>query len=256
MLRCIYMLRYRILFLLVLLVSLAQGAQAADTEVPAGFAPGPVWLSQSDPIAGNTVRLYTVVYNSSPTAIEGSVTFAVGATALGSIPFSLDAGESAIKSVTWTAQEGTHEFSAHISGVIERGTKVTATVERAATTPLSITILPAPPKPIALEAVDTAEAIVASSTPTIASVVSLTTAATESMRKAGESYLASLTNQASSTSATSTSTPVAKTNYTQKAAAIALPLFRYPALFYPFFLLLILLVLWVVAKKLRNPKKR
>ncbi len=246
------MLRYRIILFLVLLVSFAQSAQAANIDVPAGFAPGPVWLSQSNPIAGNTVRLYTVVYNSSPTAIEGSVTFTVGDTALGSTPFSLDAGESTIKSITWIAQEGTHEFSAHISGVIERSTKVTATVERAATPPLSITILPTPPKPAVLAVVDTAETVAASSTPSIASVVSLTTAATESLRKTGESYLASLTNEASSTSASSTSTPVA----TQKAALIALPLFRYPALFYPFFLLLILLVFWVVAKKLRNPKKR
>lgn len=248
--------RLRIILLLLILVSIAQSAQAADTDVPAGFAPGPVWLSQSTPTAGNSVRLYTVVYNSSPTAIEGSVTFMVDGSALGSVPFSLDAGESAIKSVTWTAQEGTHEFSAHISGVIERSTKVTATVERAVTIPLSITILPAPPKPVALEAIDSAEAVVASSTPVIASMVSATTATTESLRKAGESYLTSLANAASSTIPTSTSTPVVKTDFTQKAAIFALPLFRYPALFYPFFLFLILLVLWIIAKKLRNPKKR
>lgn len=234
------------LFLLTLM-TLSSGVRAAGTDVPAGFAPGPVWLSQSTPTAGNTVRLYTVVYNSSLTAIEGSVTFMVDKTELGSVPFSLDAGESTIKSVDWNAEEGTHEFSAHISGVIERSTKVTATVERAVAAPLSITILPPQPQP---KAVDTEEAT-ATSTPTIASMVSAATKTTESLRTAGEAYLTSLVQGAGETDSEPT-----KQNYTKQAATWALPLFRYPALFYPFFLLLIFLAFWILAKRLRNPKRR
>jgi len=244
----------------IIVLSIATIAQAAEISVPAGFAPGPVWLSQSAPSAGNTVRLYTVVYDSSPTAIEGSVTFKVDGISLGSTAFSLDAGESVIKSITWVAEEGTHEFSAEISGVIERKTKITATVERAATAPLSITVLPAGPKSAALEAVDTAQIVVASSTPVVASIVSATTNATESLRKAGESYFTSLTTsnpQSSSSPATSTSTTEqVEGGVSQKIAKIVLPLFHYPALFYPFFLLLILLALWILAKRLRNPKRR
>ncbi len=249
------------------------GVHSALAAVPAGFAPGPVWLSQNAPLSGNTVRIYTVVYDGSTTAIEGSVTFKIDGTSVGSSPFSLEPGESAIESVSWTATEGIHQVSAEITSAIDKKTKEAATIEHTTTTILSVTVGPEAPKAPALEAIDTAQSAVASSTPVVAGVVAATTATTESIRKAGETYLANLAGEAPvKTIATTTkpkgsvlgaatevpeeATPPSETGIMQKVAKVLLPLFRYPALFYPVFLFLILFLFWLIGKRLRNPKKR
>jgi hypothetical protein len=96
----------------------------------------------------------------------------------------------------------------------------------------------------------------------------------DSIRKAGESYLATHAGEATKavievTSKTKNSVLGAETealeeevfipieeSWTQKVAKAVLPLFRYPALFYPVFLLLIVVTFWLVTKRLRNPKRR
>ena len=256
--------------LLISSIFLIAGAHLAQAAVPAGFAPGPVWLSQSAPLSGSLVRIYTVVHDGSSTALEGSVTFKIDGAAIGSSPFSLEPGESAIKSYSWTATEGTHQVSAEITSATDKRTKETTIIERSTTTILSVAVGPEAPKPAALEAVDTAQSVVASSTPVVAGIVAGATATTESIRKAGESYLASLAGEAATASSKPKNsvlgaeteapkeeafTPIEE-SWTQKVAKAVLPLFRYPALFYPVFLSLILFAFWLVIKHLRNPKKR
>ena len=240
---------------------------AHANEMPAGFAPGQVWLSDSSPVAGSLVRIFTVVYDGSPTAIEGSVSFKVDGVSIGSAPFSLNAGESAIESVTWTATEGSHIVSAEITSAIDKRTKMVARISQATSSTQTFSVGPVPPKTAAVEALDSAHVAVASSSPIVASVVAATTATTESIRKAGEAYLSNLageTTRASSTKPTGSvlgaeteaTDSIEETSYVQKAAQTVLPVFRYPALFYPVFAFLILFLLWVLAKRLRNPKRR
>lgn len=250
----------------ILSILLVSGvAHAAGASFPAGFAPGPVWLSQSTPTAGASVRLYTVVYNSSQTPLEGAVTFKVDNTSVGESPFSLETGESAIESITWTATEGTHQVSAAITSAIEKKSKAVATIDQSVTTSLAVVVAPAAPKPAALEALDTAQTVVASSSPVVASVVALTTAATESLRTMGESYLSNLAGETRAVSAirpkssvlgAATEASSTPGTVTQKAAKALLPIFRYPALFYPILLFLLLLVVWVMVRRLRTPKRR
>ena len=248
---------------------MSGGVQAASNSISAGFAPGPVWLSQSSPTGGTTVRLYTVVYNSSQTPLEGSVTFTIDNASAGTTPFSLDAGESAIESITWTAMEGTHMVSATITSAIDKKTKTTTAIDQSATPAVSVTVTAPLPPPVALEALGTAQTVVASSSPIIASVVAATTATTESLRTAGESYLSQLAGEhkvasttkskgsvfGASIEAPSEASPAPDT-LSQKIAKIILPVFRYPAIFYPVFLFLVLFIGWVIARRLRNPKKR
>lgn len=264
----------RALISLLILFSIGNVAHAAPPSFPAGFAPGAVWLSQSAPIAGTGVRLYSVVYNSSPTAIEGTVSFTAGSSVVGSAPFSLEAGESSIVSVVWITTEGAYQIAAAIINAVEKETKKPIDIGQTSTTALAVSVLPPTPEPEASVALGTARSMVASSTPVVATVVSSATAVTESIRKAGESYLATLAGEPTKTDTVASSTPrttvlgaqievpeeevfvPTETGLMQKIAKILLPLFRYPALFYPVFLVLILFVFWLVSKHLRSPKKR
>lgn len=264
-------------FLFIAIVPLlftAVPAHAAAGDIAAGFVPSTLWLSQSTPTAGSSVKISTVVYNSSQTALEGSVTFSADNAIIGSTPFSLGAGESAIESVTWTTTEGQHTLKASIESVIDRKTKSAAAIAQTVTAPITVVVLPEAPKAPALEAIDTAQSAVASSTPVMATIIAKTTDTTESIRKAGESYLATLAGEPATANATTTaakpkssvlgastevteaSTSPASDSIGSKIAKVLLPLFRYPALFYPVFLFFILFAFWLVAKKLRNPKRR
>jgi hypothetical protein len=259
--------------LLGILLSVASVANAAT--LTAGFAPGSLWLSQSAPVAGTSIRVYAVTYNAGTTALEGSVTFTVDGEPIGSSPFSLEPGESEIESVSWIPTEGAHQIAADIKSVIDKKSKESATIANAATAAVSVSVAPEPPKPPVVEAIDSAQTIAASSTPIVSGVIAATTGATESIRKAGEDYLAMLAGEKALVASTTeskkagsvlgaateipeeevaASTPPA--GYMQSIAKALLPIFRYPALFYPVFLFILLFILWLVAKRLRNPKRR
>lgn len=236
------------------------------SALPAGFAPGTVWVSQTNPAAGSTVKLYTVMYDGGSTAIEGSVSFLVDGAIVGSTPFSLEPGSSAIESVSWQATEGAHVVSAKITSIVDKKTKAALSLEHTDTSTLSVTVGPAAPKPVALEALNSAQVTVASSSPFIQQAVTKTTTLTEGIRAAGLSYLTSLAS-ATSTATTSRSgsvlgaqthmsddaTQAPTPSWTQKAANTLIPLFKYPALFYPLFVGVLCLLCWMLLKRLRNP---
>ncbi len=254
---------------------LACAGTTYAAPLTAGFAPGALWLSQSAPVAGSSVRLYAVTYNAGTQAIEGSVTFTVDGESVGSSPFSLEPGESEIESVSWIPTEGIHTIAADIRSVIDKKSKEAATVSNTAASAVSVSVAPEPPKPPVVEAIDSAQTIAASSTPVVSGVIAATTGATESIRKAGEDYLATLAGEKAPVASTTESkktgsvlgaateipeeevaSPTPPTGYMQSIAKALLPIFRYPALFYPVFLFILLFILWLVAKRLRNPKRR
>ncbi len=248
-------------------------ASPALAAIPAGFAPSQIWLSQSTPIAGSSVRVYTVVYNANQTSIEGSVSFKINDSVIGSSPFRLEAGESVIESASWVPNEGSYTASAEITSAGSKNSTQTATATTTSSSILSVTVLPRTPKPPTVEASDSVQTIVASSSPTLFSVISATTATTESIRKAGETYLTSLAGESipkstataikkdgvvlgADTEALETTPTKEDGGYLQAIAKTFLPFFRYPALFYPVILGIILFVLWLVTIRFRNPRRR
>lgn len=264
--------RFLALWLVSVLFVTPLTTNAAD-PLPAGFAPSSLWLSQSAPVAGSGVRLYAVVYNSTSEALEGSLTFQVDDASVGAVPFSLEAGESSIKSLLWTPTEGTHKISAIITSTIDKKTKETRSVKETATAVVSVTVAPEPPKPPIAEAMDSAQTIASTSSPIVSTIISATTGATESIRKAGEDYLAILAGEKSATASSSqksgsvlgaaTETPEEETasstasfGYAKSIAKALLPIFRSPGLFYLVFISLILAVFWLIMRRLRNPRRR
>jgi len=259
----------------ILLVFLVAFPAQAEQSLPAGFAPGEVWLSTNTPIAGETVEIYTVIYDASGTPIEGSVTFLIDNESVGSSPFTLRAGETEIRSVRWTATAGEHVLSARLATALHAETKEEASLKNrtTATTTISVT----EPEPVeekreeapALPAVELPNIVAAATAnPVVAGVVGVT----ESIRIAGETLLSSYASSVGTTSSSveeidkgkvlGTSTTQADIDTTPapsisaRAASTVLPLFKYPALFYPFALFLLLLVLWLVMRHLRNPQRR
>ena len=81
----------------------------------AGFIPAPLWFSRDTFFAGETVRIYTVVYNGSDSDIRGTVEFLDGALVVGSDDFSLaKGGRSQDIWIDWKATEGDHRITARI----------------------------------------------------------------------------------------------------------------------------------------------
>lgn len=244
---------------------------AQEAAIPAGFAPSSVWLSSTEAVSGEALRIYTVVYNSSEGALEGSVSFLVDGAEIGTAPFTLSAGTGSLVSVTWTPEEGAHTVSAKISSSLDTKTKTARTLSSTASNQLQVTVSPPPPKPVALQTIDTVSDIAASSTPVIASAVAQVTSATEALRTAGESYLTALAASASAVESATSSrkgsvlgaetvapdtleTP--KKTLTQTIAGYLLPIFATPALFYLVFIGLLLFLFFLLIRKLRNPKRR
>lgn len=253
--------------LVLLMWAIAGTVHAASLS--AGFAPGSVWVSQSSPAAGTTVKLYTVIYDGGSTAIEGSVSFLVDGVVIGSTPFSLEPGGSAIESVPWQAVEGAHTVSAKITSIVDKKTKTALTLEHTDTSTLPVTVGPEAPKPVALEALNTAQVTVASSTPFVAQAIAQTTAFTEGMRTAGLTYLSSLARASSTANTTrtgsvlgaqtegpETASSTEPSSWSRTAAQTLLPLFAYPALFYPVFVGLLGLGFWLLIKRLKNPSAK
>ncbi len=254
-----------------LLVGSIPGTTHAAARVPAGFAPGPVWISQNAPIEGIIIRVNTVVYDGGTDALEGTVSFLIDGTSIGSTTFALNAGESSIKSVAWTATPGTHTVSAEITSVHDSATKAVTSIANATTTTLSIHVTPLPPPPpVAVIASTTPENVTTSSVTLVQDLIAKTGAVTESIRTSGESYLSKLAAASAATStpdrtgsvlgaetyATDTeATPSPTPSTMSKIAKTLLPLFAYPALFYPVLVFLILFALWLIAKRLRNPSR-
>ncbi len=257
--------------LLSLFLLLSTHAYAYAAELPAGFAPGPIWVSKQQPTAGERVELYAAVYNASDTSLEGSITFLVDDAEIGSVPFVLNDGETSIKSVEWTAVAGPHTVRAFINTAIERNSKQTASIEHAEVANISVQVAEKEPTPEVLAAVDTASSAIslalASSSPLVSNIAQTVVQTTESIRTAGEAFL----SEAAGTSTPSVSKgevlgaetyaaePEVSSQDSSLLANVAntlLPIFRYPAIFYPLFFILLVVLFWIVAKRLRNPSSR
>lgn len=244
-------------------------ASAAD----AGFAPGALWLSSSSAHAGDSITIYTVVYDSTNAALEGDVAFTMDSSSLGSQHFKLNAGASQIVSISWNAVEGSHTFGASIENA--------AGVEGVASTRTNtVSIAVAKPAPTVVEQyLSQANTAIGSTSPALGSVLSAVASTTENWRAQGADFLqkALYSDQAKvSQSSTATSTAPAKgavlgaETYKEPTTAASRPagffaqvkhlfltillwIFRSAYLFYPFFALVVFILLYIAKRTLSRP---
>lgn len=172
----------------------------AASSVPAGFAPGAVWLSKSDLTDGQTVQLYTVLYDSASSAIAGNISFLVDNSSISSQPFELAAGTTKIVSASWNAAQGTHEISASLDGVINKDTGEALTLGSAQASPVSVTVAPPPPPSPAVQAAAGAMSAVQTGMPIVTQVAQNTYNSLEYLRQNAVNTLEGQLASASKTS--------------------------------------------------------
>ena len=251
----------RISLISLLAAALLPIAAYADTG-HAGFPAGSIWLSTTAPLSGQETTVYAVVYNSTATKLDGTLAFTVDTKALSTMAISLAAGASQIYSTKWTASEGTHSFGAQLSG-----TTVSDVAKDAGT--VSITVA-APPAPSAAQqavaqTTHAVSSIASTSLPIISKVEQAVYSTTEKWREQGLALAqknAASTGSIESGSVLGTSTKRSfPTLGTQKTTGIMakfysalVVIFASRAIFYPFFLILILFILWLLMRWVNKPR--
>src|SRR3989338_7312398 len=176
--------------LLFLLLFAPPFVSLADTGPSAGFAPS-IWMSRTNVVAGESVNIFTVLYNSSDNPISGDVIFTVDSASIGTKDFTLASGETQIVSWPWTAKVGSHTVSARIEKAV--GVSESANVLNQTAGNITVSIdAPPPPSPAAqvLNTVTSAiEAGVASSAPAVMSALASLYDTAESFRVGAKSAL-------------------------------------------------------------------
>ncbi len=228
----------------------------------AGFPAERVWLSSSQPVAGDTVMIYTVVSNSGTGVLKGTLVFLVDGKSVASTDIAVDAGKNALESAPWKATAGAHTFAATIEGGASVSARTTGTIHAT---------VAEPPPPTAVERgvetagaiADAAKAAASSSLPVIAHLSQQVFAATESFREKGLAYAEAHTAAPKATATSSVAgfqapreeEPIGFSNRLAQLASPAL-LFAFGSakIFYPLFLLLLLLILYLFAKWVNRPR--
>jgi hypothetical protein len=246
-------------------------AGQAQSALPAGFPPGSLWLSKTNPVEGESITLFTVLYNASGSSIRGTITFLADGKSIVTKEFSLEAGTTKIESTSWKAAEGKHSFSALIEGATNPGANEIVSVANAKAAALSVSVSPPPPPPPPSPIAENAAIIeefassVASSSLPVAETIFDTT---ESLRKQGAAYFdnklaknakekaseaeASSAPEGTGGLAAAFSAP-ALASYVERAAhyfyTIMATLFRTAILFYPVF---VVSFLWLLRRIYRH----
>lgn len=223
----------------------------------AGFPSASLWLSNDAPQAGEEVRVFSVLYNGETAATSGTLQFLVDGEPLDTLSVSLDPGTSRILSTRWSAEAGSHTFSATFNGSAA-GTQTSAPLSVSVATP------PSPTEKALRDAQVTASTFIASSTPFVQKVAGTIVDTTEGLRQAGIDYLENVVDtssnatsstssvaylHASSSSASSTAqSPSLIHNASQVAAVGALFAFKTAWVFY----ILLLALLYFLFRTVKN----
>lgn len=105
---------------------------AEDTVIKnAGFAPGNIWFSKNDFTLGETIKVYTILWNGGKETITGEAVFYDNAEVIERVAFSLPSLGTKIASADWKISDGYHKVYALV-GTSKIGTSG-ATLEYAKT---------------------------------------------------------------------------------------------------------------------------
>ena len=156
------------------------------SSIPAGFASHPIWLSKQSAGDGDSVRIFTVAYNSATSSITGTVHYLVDGKDIGTSNVSLNAGETKVQSLAWRATAGSHTLQAAFENP-------SLPLDNATTDSVSISVTSPLPPPAYIQAMQnvaqTASAVAASTTPIISSITNNIVTTSEALRNAGENYI-------------------------------------------------------------------
>ncbi|MEI6660206.1 MAG: hypothetical protein WCK91_02165 [bacterium] len=106
------------------------------SSVISGFIPGQIWYSKDALVGGDTVRVYTAVWNGESSPLTVHVEFYDKTVILGSRDVSVPATTLSEVSISWKVTEGDHVISAKItsSSLSVSGKKESVTVDNKLTT--------------------------------------------------------------------------------------------------------------------------
>lgn len=174
----------RLLVSLLCVTALLPFVASAAGTVPAGFAPTSIFASKTSITAGDSISLFSVLYNSSGGGLTCDVVFTIDGKSVGTKHVSLAAGETQTPSVSWVAATGSHTASAHLENVVSSSGKDATILNEKADT-ITLTVVPPPPPlpPSATtQAVNTVSDVIASSTPVVVNAAEKVFALSESVR--------------------------------------------------------------------------
>ncbi|HVU75338.1 MAG TPA: hypothetical protein VHD38_00660 [Candidatus Paceibacterota bacterium] len=255
--------------LLVLTLAFAAPLSAL-AAVSAGISSAPLWLSQSAVTEGDTVQLFTVLYNQSTAEVQGSVDFAVDNRVIDSIAFDLAPGKNQIASASWQATKGDHTLSAATNGTTD-GQKRSITLSGTAAS-LAVTVMPRPQPPAQANAAAASafiDGLIGSSSPALSSAAQHAVAVAEGLRNDAATYLES--KLASSTPAKKGQVLGVSTERAAETAGAAsgwwptvrdslyraaLLIARSVWLFYPLFAFVFFFILYLLIKSVRRPRSQ
>lgn len=264
---------YRSASLFVALLFLPLFTYAAN----AGFPPQSVWLSTSKPAVGEKIHIYAVIYNGTESKTEGTVTFLVDGKANETKVLVLDAGDSNVVSSVWTASEGAHTFSAKFStkGASDSATQASASITATVSAP------PSAVEQTISQAKDVGTQIASTSLPIVSAIAGKVFETTEALRNVGVTYLENKTEIDTPSVATSeeyspsvlgtttvsqvegfkkdsaaaaSATKGVFSTIKQTASVGALAIFRNMWLFYPIFVVILLLIFRWLYKWVTRPR--
>ena len=96
-------------------IALALFVPAIVLAGNAGFPDRSLWLSDAKPTVGEQIRLYTVLYNGTDSALSGTLVFLIDGKGENTQEVSLAAQTSSVVSTSWKATAGAHTFGARFS---------------------------------------------------------------------------------------------------------------------------------------------
>lgn len=252
----------------------------ADSSVPGGFPSGSIWLSKTILTQGDSVEIYTPVYDGTGDLISGNVVFLVDNTSIGSVQFNLADGDSQIANLSWSAIQGTHAITATIQNAIDNSTKEPIALSGEQTQEIDVSVAPAPPQPAIVQALNTvggvAQNTIIESEPIVIQAANAVHDETETLRTAAQSALENSLSGGSGAEVTATSTGKVLGAHTYRAPGtlaavasapssfsalrileeIALFIVSYQWVFYPLLILLVLLIIYLFAKWVSRPRQR
>ena len=133
-------------------------------EINAGFPSQPLWVSKTNATAGETISLFTAVYNGDNEKLLGTVAFTVDGERVGGKDIAIEGGASELISVEWRAIAGEHSIAAMIEGT-------SIAIAQKETVAITIAVAEAPPTPLR-DAATAASEILAGATRAAAPVIS------------------------------------------------------------------------------------
>lgn len=244
------------------------------SQISGGFPSGSVWVSKTAVVAGESVRIFVPVYDASDGKITGDVVFLVDETTIGNSRFTLNAGETKIISFPWNTTEGTHNISAEIHNAIDSDSSAALSLSGDKTASISLTVAAAPPKPVVVQVLNAAAGVaqnaISASLPIVSAVGSTLYTETENLRTAAQTALQNSLKQ-NTPAATHTGEVLGEETYRPVAAAVTAPssfsivralatgalfVVSYQWIFYPILLLALLLVLYLIAKRITSRPRR